>query len=253
MTKEKLIILAKTYPTVSKSYEVLLCMAGITEDGEWRRIYPVPLEAYQNIGKFPKRSWIEYELREEYADSRKESRKIYPESIKVLDREDEETARKMLKERVTTLEELWRRNKIDRTSLGVIKPILEEFKVKRRDKAEEWEKGLLGQQTLSGERAVKIELIDKWIGYHFKCNKKQCNGHKCMCEDIEVGNLHRKVKREYDDENVIYDKLKEKLFDWMKDRDLYFIMGTESHYGKWLIISFFYPKKAYVKPLTDFY
>lgn len=40
--REKLLVLAKTYPTISKTYEHLVCIAGITEDGEWRRIYPVP-------------------------------------------------------------------------------------------------------------------------------------------------------------------------------------------------------------------
>ena len=198
MVKEKLLILAKAYPTVSKTYEILLCMAGITEDGEWRRVYPVPLEIYLNIGKFSKRSWIEYEVKEGYANSRKESIKINPKTIKVLDKEDEESVRKILEERITTIENLKERNKRDRTSLGVIKPILEKFEIKRRDKAEEWEKKLLGQQTLNGEKAVKIDLIDKWIGYHFRCGNDNCKGHKCMCEDIEVGNLYRKLKAKGD-------------------------------------------------------
>lgn len=38
--KERLLVLAKAAPEASKKYEELICVAGITEKGEWRRIYP---------------------------------------------------------------------------------------------------------------------------------------------------------------------------------------------------------------------
>jgi len=63
MRKEKLLVLAKAYPIISKKYETLLCIAGITEEKEWRRIYPVPMEDYIKVGKFQKRRWIELEVR----------------------------------------------------------------------------------------------------------------------------------------------------------------------------------------------
>jgi len=43
---ERLLVLAKTYPTVSRKYEHLVCIAGLTEDNEWRRIYPVPWQLF---------------------------------------------------------------------------------------------------------------------------------------------------------------------------------------------------------------
>jgi hypothetical protein len=237
MRKEKLLVLAKAYPIISKKYETLLCIAGITEEKEWRRIYPVPMEDYIKVGKFQKRRWIEYEIKDEHPERRKESRKIYTNSIKVVgERENNEEIRKILRKKVTTIEELWNKNKEDGTSLGVIKPILERFEVKER--AEEQEGKLLGQLTLSGRPAIKIDLIDKWIGYHFKCSDN-CKGHICMCVDIEVGSLYRKLKAK--NEQNIARKMGHRLFDWMKSRELFFIMGTESHYGEWIIVSLFYP------------
>ena len=50
------------------------------------------------------------------------------------------------------------------------------------------------------------------------------------------------MKKKYNNAKTVYDKVKEKLFYWMKKRDLYFIMGTHFVYGTWLIISLIYPK-----------
>jgi hypothetical protein len=38
----KVFITVKTYPTISKKYDELVCTAGIFDDGSWVRIYPLP-------------------------------------------------------------------------------------------------------------------------------------------------------------------------------------------------------------------
>ncbi len=43
MSRERILITVKTYPTLSKSHVELVCTAGFREDGAWVRIYPVPL------------------------------------------------------------------------------------------------------------------------------------------------------------------------------------------------------------------
>ena len=39
---KKVFITVKTYPTLSKKYDELVCTAGFFEDGSWVRIYPFP-------------------------------------------------------------------------------------------------------------------------------------------------------------------------------------------------------------------
>ncbi|MDF1814754.1 MAG: hypothetical protein P1V20_21290, partial [Verrucomicrobiales bacterium] len=39
--KERILITVKTYPTLSTKYAELVCTAGVNENGEWRRIYPI--------------------------------------------------------------------------------------------------------------------------------------------------------------------------------------------------------------------
>ena len=44
MPRLRVLITVTTYPLPSRSYDELVCTAGILENGEWIRIYPVPLE-----------------------------------------------------------------------------------------------------------------------------------------------------------------------------------------------------------------
>ena len=38
----KILITVKAYPALSKKYNETVCTAGITEEGNWIRIYPIP-------------------------------------------------------------------------------------------------------------------------------------------------------------------------------------------------------------------
>ena len=41
MALTRILITVKTYPTISKKYEELVCTAGFLEDGSWIRVYPI--------------------------------------------------------------------------------------------------------------------------------------------------------------------------------------------------------------------
>ncbi|MGH2622633.1 MAG: hypothetical protein ACRDE7_03120, partial [Sphingobacterium sp.] len=78
MAKTRVLITVTTYPLPSRSYDELVCTAGITEQGEWIRIYPVPLKflrGFKELGKTTsfKYHWIELELVRREDDFRKES------------------------------------------------------------------------------------------------------------------------------------------------------------------------------------
>lgn len=47
---ESTLVLAKAYPVVSSKYEELVCVAGITSTGQWRRLYPIPWEVFWKQG-----------------------------------------------------------------------------------------------------------------------------------------------------------------------------------------------------------
>ena len=53
---KKVFITVKTYPTLSKKYDELVCTAGFFEDGSWVRIYPLPFRKLDYEKRY-KNSW----------------------------------------------------------------------------------------------------------------------------------------------------------------------------------------------------
>jgi hypothetical protein len=78
MSRQKVLLTVITYPLPSRSYDELVCTAGVLEDGSWIRIYPVPLSfliGLKRSGKIEsmKYTWIELELNKRADDFRPES------------------------------------------------------------------------------------------------------------------------------------------------------------------------------------
>jgi hypothetical protein len=79
MSRKKVLITVTTYPLPSRSYEELVCTAGVLEDGSWIRIYPVPLSFLSDqklsghLRSGVKYTWIELELVKRSDDFRPES------------------------------------------------------------------------------------------------------------------------------------------------------------------------------------
>ena len=56
---EKILILAKTYPSPSAQHVETSCVTGINEEGAMRRLYPAPFRLIEEGQKFKKWQWIE--------------------------------------------------------------------------------------------------------------------------------------------------------------------------------------------------
>ena len=74
MVRERILITVRTYPTFSKSYIETVCTGGITDQGEWRRLYPVSLRYEDEARQFKTFDIVEVTVRPG-ADGRLESRK----------------------------------------------------------------------------------------------------------------------------------------------------------------------------------
>lgn len=78
MPRKKVLLTVTTYPLPSRSYDELVCTAGILETGEWIRIYPVPLsfllsQREKGENKLRKYTWLELDLEQRQDDFRPES------------------------------------------------------------------------------------------------------------------------------------------------------------------------------------
>lgn len=248
--KENLLLLGIAYPELSKKYKASVCMAGMTESGELRRVYPVPFRKFKTFG-FHKKQWISYELREK-GDYRKESYKIRPETLTKGDKITDAKLRKICEKNVKSIEELKLMWKEDRTSLGIVKPFIESLKIKEKQVNPKL-KNMNMQRGIDGD-SLELDILKYNIHYKFKCSSKECNGHKCMCLDTEAGQLYRNLVNRWGVNHPdIINKIEYRLFDFMKTRDLYFMMGTHSfHPTSWMIISLLYPPTKRQTALGDF-
>jgi hypothetical protein len=251
--KKKVLVTVKAYPEKSTKYGETVCVAGITEDNEFIRLYPVLFDYFRGPRNIPKYTWIEVECEKNDKEKlqRKESYKIRDGSIKIIDNSYVKSSKKWeLRHKVVSplisdsIETLKEKFKEDKTSLGLIKVHeLMRFYSKEPLEEIELEESKFIQSTLFGEKKSILQKIPHVFRYEFKCCPS-CNGHDMSVEDWEVFESFRSWLKYYNgDYNVMWAKMKEKYYDFMNQRDLYFYMGTDSQYGSWMIIGLYYPPK----------
>ncbi|MBD3638334.1 MAG: hypothetical protein HUJ25_13360 [Crocinitomicaceae bacterium] len=264
MSKKKILITVKTYPNISTRYEELVCTAGFDEDGNWYRIYPVPYRRLPYGQQYSKYDWIELDLVKNTKDFRKESYRPkdidVDEPIKKLGKITsagnwaQRKAVVLDKARLyTNLDELIAEAKSDeRISLAVFKPsVILDFTYKE-EAEREWPQNklaLFNQQNLFEEASSRKTKIVKKLPYKFKYLFEDDSGKQShlMIEDWEVGALYWKEWRKYGDEKEACESVKQKFFNELTKKDLYFFLGTTfiNHMrapNPFVIIGVFYPK-----------
>ena len=268
MAVTRILISVKTYPTLSKKYDELVCTAGFLEDGSWIRIYPIPYRKLQFTDRYKKWQWIEVDVVKNSKDFRKESyRPIDIDTEIVLqdtvgtDNDWQDRKNIVLKNVRYNMDELIEeaQNQSIGTSLAVLKP--KEIKdFIWEDEEREWDKKKLaavyanqqqGNLFEEAKATEKIFQVVKKLPYKFSYVFTTEDGKErtLMIEDWEVGELYWNCLKKYGDELTACQKVKEKYFDWMaKKRDLYFFLGTTKEYHNYaknpfIIIGAFYPPK----------
>ena len=255
------LILVKTYPSLSTTYNELVCTAGMLDDGSWIRIYPIPYRMLNNNQQYPKYGYIELDVVRNYSDHRIESYRPIniSTSLQVVGRIGTENCwaerRSIILRNVdNSLSELINRSKKDHVSLAVYKPT-EVIDFVWESASREWDKDKLAkvkanlmQRSLFDEHqeATKMFKVVKKLPYKFSYRFIDSDGssHKLMIEDWELGALFWKCINNGDNEDIACQKVKQNFFDNMRKRDLYFYLGTTlAHPKTFIIIGTFYPPK----------
>jgi len=268
MALTRILIAVKTYPTLSKKYDELVCTAGFLEDGSWIRIYPVPFRKLDYRNQYHKWQWIEIDITKNTSDFRPESHcpvdieKPFTVGDKV-DTKGNWAARKsvVLGNVYTNMTELIQHSKDDDKviSLAVLKPsrvidfIWEE--VEREWDAKKLaavEANQMQQSLFDSDAAKKLFQVVRKLPYKFSYVFTTDDGieRTLMIEDWELGQLYWNCLEDAkDDESVACRKVKEKYFDYMLNKcDLHFFLGTTRVFHKiapnpFIIIGTFYPPK----------
>lgn len=265
--REKILILAKTYPTPSAKYGETTCVAGITENGEMRRLYPIPFRMLESDSLFKKWQWIDVETYINTGDKRPESRKISFEKIETLDSiatDGKWKRRRSWLDNVPKITHFLPNAFVtpslpDGISLGIFTPQLpvkleitkakklewDENDLRKLKKVEEaYEKAHFLMEPTTCYKQKPLEIIP--YDFHYRTKVQTSDGGekeiRVKLIDWEVCSLYRNCKKIYgeDWQKPFINKIETE----MNSKDLKILMGNQHRFSyEWLGISIIYPPK----------
>ncbi len=202
----EVLITVKTCPIPSRKYDELACTAGVTESGDFVRLYPINFREQPYEQQYKKYQRIRVKARKHGAqDPRKESYRPDSESIEILGEPIPSNpgnwakrAAYVMEKQSRSVEDLQRQQQEDNVSLGIIRPKdISDWVIS--SSAPEWDDKFLAalkQRRLFEERQhtlVPPRKVPFKFQYEYRCDDPRCNGHRQMIEDWEVGALFWKL------------------------------------------------------------
>lgn len=269
MARTKVLLTVNTYPLPSRSYDELVCTAGILENGSWIRIYPVPLSfllGQRKSGKMEtfKYNWIELDLiqRSQSNDFRPESYspKHYDfRDLKILEHLDTKSnwyLRKQicLQNVYTNFNLLIEDSKAPKNkSLATFKPskiLGMDIEPDDREWKNEWTEIRKQGDLFNQEKNPEILIPKLPYKFFYKFQDETGKVRRLMIEDWEIGALYWKSLGQTEgNEAKALEKVRFKYEEeFLTKKEIYFFLGTTKQwhmrraYNPFVIIGIFYPK-----------
>ena len=229
-------VLVKALPQPSEKYAETVCVAGLTRDGQWRRLYPVRFRQLRDA--FSRWQWIEYRWQRPSGDRRSESRNIDGDSIKPLWllRKAEHTPFLAPHIRKSTDEAAKLKE-----SLTIIRPTDVKFLWRQKTDQE-----LAEERTLYANASKQISFLDgdkdlkslEPCPYKFFFRYKSADGkpHENFCHDWETSAAFHKLEKKYGVDGALT-HLNREYNERYPKAGMAFAMGTHSQRPEqWLLI-----------------
>jgi hypothetical protein len=249
LVRKRILITVRTYPVPATKGVEVSCTAGVTDDGKWIRLFPLPYRLLDDENKFKKYQWINVNLTKARNDPRPESYNPQVDQIEtgsILSAERQWAARwNVLRPLVnSSLCDLQSDRDADgHPTLGLIKPNIERLVIKPC--SPEWspaQVNSLRQTSLFHKApAQELEKIPFDFSYEFRCKKLFCTGHNMICTDWEMGEAYRHWRRKYGDNWEA--KFRERFeTEMIEKNDTHFYVGNLHQFqNAWIVIGLFYP------------
>jgi hypothetical protein len=253
---ENLLITTKTYPVPSNKYIETSCVAAINQNGEQRRLFPIPYRLMDGRFQFERWEWIKANIKKATNDNRPESYHIDIDSIQKLTKVDtssnwSERLGWINPHLIIGFDSLETRRQKSGETLGFLRPRNFSLIVKKSDQPDwtEIEKaGLIRDGLFTSQEARNRKILEK-IPFDFyyeyqcdECSTDQKHIHKIT--DWEIGQLYRNCINRYGPqwENYFRGKLQT---EFSTKKSVIFQMGTVHRFpDQWLIIGLVYPPKV---------
>lgn len=260
ITKQRVLITVKTYPTLSRKYGETVCTAGVREDGTWVRIYPVPFRRLTETQQYRKFDWLECQLVRNTSDPRPETYRPFDNReleapVDHIGTDDNWRDRRRLLLKTARvydrLDDLIVGAKTNEVSLAVFKPTrIVDFFWEEEDR--EWNPDRVRQMREATQQyelfadntwRETFKVIDK-LPYSFSYRFEDASGRRSELQvlDWETGALYWNCLRSANwDELKALSKVRDKYFDDFTTKDLHFFLGTTQQFhfvapNPWVII-----------------
>ncbi len=257
VTRLRLLVTVKAYPTVSLRHSELVCCAGIREDTrEWVRLYPVAYRTLPGWQKFDKYDVIEVDCvrRPPHKDDQPESWSPRMETLKTVGKvpvnRPGDWSNRLSWIRPTLLRgfaELLDLQRTTRKSLAAFKPAkILGFKVEPEREADwnEAQRASLDQTDMYHQEIRTLEKIP--CAFRVGFTDERGGEHWLKVIDWEFMELWRKERDHFGSEEVAADQVRKKL-DWIARGDKEVIMyagnlADPRMRRSFIILGFCYPK-----------
>ena len=257
--KARILILCKTYPSPSAKYAETSCVAGMDENGQLIRLFPVPFRLVSSDQQFKKWQWINA-LIEKSTDRRPESHKIFVDTIEpceCVDPRHEWRDRRYWLDKLPVFEDFGALESARQTqgvTLGLLRPQRVVELLISRASSDEWtDKELEKLQQMQQQASLfeddlpavkRLQKIPFDFHYVYECMVDGTPAqYKHKIVDWEACQLYRNLVRSHG--KTGWEKpFREKMFESLPSNDLMFLMGTIHRFpDQWLIVSLVYPPR----------
>jgi hypothetical protein len=210
-------------PNPSRKYGETVCCAGVTAEGQWKRLYPIRFRHLQD-NKFKRWDWVKFEYRPPTGDTRPESCHVYEDRMEVDGALDKKERASLLNPLILpSTEEAVARG----MSLTLVRPIKSDFKYRRKP-AEVIAAEREGYRIASRQMSMldrELEAFDP-VPYAFAFTYEDGAGrHMMRCGDWETSATFWRLCRSYGEQAAL-DYLSKTFNEEYPRKGMVFALGT---------------------------
>jgi len=231
------VILVKAAPQAGQKHGEVVCCAGMDNDGNWLRLYPVSFKTLEESQKFKRWDRIQFKWRLPNDDSRVESRRVDQHTIEIIGSLlKRERSAFLSRSIVTSLE----REREAGRSFALLQSEILDFSAEKKS-SEELSEERTRFDNMRIQAAQDLFNTEKIIPhvpcpFKFKYKYRTEDGlREGTCQDWEIEATYFKWSRRYGEQQAI-ERMIQRFGEEYPEKGMLLAMGTHRHWkDRWLI------------------
>lgn len=229
------IVLVKASPQIGKKHGETVCCAGVNDNGEWVRLYPVTFRTLDQASRFRRWDRIRFRWQKPKDDRRPESLRVDHQSIEIIgELKQKERLQFLSRLEVTSINKV----KAEGKTLALLRPRDLKFSIEKKPEAVfAEEKQRFAAFAAQADLFNSSPLIPyEPCPYVFKYNYVTDDGEReGTCQDWETDATFYNWSRHYGEQKAL-ENMRRVFGEDYPSKGMVFAMGTHSLYPEtWLI------------------